>query len=1533
MKIFEQIIGEIKKIHISFTLALASVLFSLVLFSVFNVPSINMVQAAGFDITRDPCEGKESCLNYLENDDLPDAIQTKDDETLTKRVIKLINQILLYMGLALTIIVIYAGIIIIFSFGDSSKRDDAKNMIINAIIGIVIIILSYSIVYTIGFILKKDPIENAGSEGTTDGSGTDGTESGSGTTGTRNADGTISVRNADGTISVRNADGTISIRNADGTISVRNADGTIGTREAAARIGTIDRKIEELEGTFDKLKNDNRNGKNNEEIAFIEGTIGGLKNEKANILENDKINTIKEEIALLDKNNVLGGANNTNTEELTALKKELVILQDRKESGVFDTSSELEKILNEVHLKENVDIKKLESIIEDLRQTAGNNIELLKKINILQNLLNELDIDPSDSSSLKKIENSVKEIKAIKNTLIEIKPVIIISSSRAYAPTTITLSAEKTVVKDGSPSLLNNDSYHWSVVGPDGIKQNIGNGITRTFTINIPGRYIFSLRVNAAAKNVIAGLARKAITVGEPETESLFMIGGKTMNETIEFTQEQNNEGIIFNPSFTKPKIGRVITKYIWNFSGVKKEENAGKSVLYSFPKEGKHKVSLIVEDNLGERTKSKEVQVEIKKIVSYFKLEKPEYELGEIAIFKGGKSVSSGGFIQEYDWKILNSNGELIAEFQSQDCEYSFDTPNEYFVKLTVTDAEGRISTSSKSFMVIAENPKPKFSIKNTLKANPAQRLFDAKKSSDPSESKLKYSWDFDGDGIFEKTNLENPQIEHIFEEAKEYTIILKVENAFGKTEKITKKVNIKSILSLQLETKSLVNPMNEEIEFTVVSNEGKAFEWNFGDGSKKVITSETAVTHAYAKSGRYMVTVSATDENEKKITVKKSIFIGLVDTPTAAISLFVDGKRRELDENVCGSGKDGIEIFRSQKIEFSAEESVNKDGKSSSLKYNWKFPLNANELDKKVLWKFKKISEPGKCEEIILWVMDERSSQKSSEEKVYIYVKNTSPEIIKFEAQKSKTNLSPLSVSLSMNAKDLDGKIMKYSWWVERKNDEKHEKIGYHTTQAKYTTLTIPSYGKEGDVNEYSFFGSVTDNDDMEVFTVDDFGKIAPVFVKTDKNRLPEVKIIPSSTKVLLGDTVTFTILAQTKEGVDIAHLAEYTWDFDNDNIFDKTTQVNKVSHKYHIAGAKTIRVKVLYQGLVISKLVEIEVEKISKLPLAKFGIQKSGVLPEEILFNAEESIYDQSISGNAIEYIWDIDINNDSDGDGNPANDVDYTKAVFTHLYPRGQMKSEILLQIKDAQGAEDTISRKVNFNKLSGVIININDDAIENNTSLKPLISELSSEKIDKVQTDIDIALEEGNTVSVLELEEISNLIHSLDGEVVESDYLYENVQDVKKSYLDLSKDPNNPILLLKLKESIARVQQASSNYNLSKWKPLGLFSNNINSSLIINASSPSSYLNLYGGEALLKEGEEIDIFAFIQNIDGSLYSGDVSIKVVEGRGTFFSKNTKSIDGRAIFTFVPTELGVITLQVEAKDTLPGPLREQLQFIIQE
>ena len=80
------------------------------------------------------------------------ARQIKGPAKMTLRdvILTLLFQVLGFLALAAVIVIIIAGLILIFSIGDDTKKDTAKKTIIFTIIGLLVILFARAIV---GFVL------------------------------------------------------------------------------------------------------------------------------------------------------------------------------------------------------------------------------------------------------------------------------------------------------------------------------------------------------------------------------------------------------------------------------------------------------------------------------------------------------------------------------------------------------------------------------------------------------------------------------------------------------------------------------------------------------------------------------------------------------------------------------------------------------------------------------------------------------------------------------------------------------------------------------------------------------------------------------------------------------------------------------------------------------------------------------------------------------------------------------------------------------------------------------------------------------------------------------------------------------------------------------------------------------------------------------------------------------------------------------------------------------------------------------------
>lgn len=84
----------------------------------------------------------------------------KQTTDIDQSVAAIVGQILAYVGVAFLILMIYGGILWMFSQGDSKKLEKARDIILNAIIGMIIVFFAYAITSYIGSTLTTPSTPN-----------------------------------------------------------------------------------------------------------------------------------------------------------------------------------------------------------------------------------------------------------------------------------------------------------------------------------------------------------------------------------------------------------------------------------------------------------------------------------------------------------------------------------------------------------------------------------------------------------------------------------------------------------------------------------------------------------------------------------------------------------------------------------------------------------------------------------------------------------------------------------------------------------------------------------------------------------------------------------------------------------------------------------------------------------------------------------------------------------------------------------------------------------------------------------------------------------------------------------------------------------------------------------------------------------------------------------------------------------------------------------------------------------------------------
>lgn len=88
---------------------------------------------------------------FLNPSDQPSAVAQSTGGTgdLRSLVITIINYVLGFLGLIAVAMIIYGGITYVTAAGEQGKVDSAKKIIMYAVVGLIIVILSYAIVSTV----------------------------------------------------------------------------------------------------------------------------------------------------------------------------------------------------------------------------------------------------------------------------------------------------------------------------------------------------------------------------------------------------------------------------------------------------------------------------------------------------------------------------------------------------------------------------------------------------------------------------------------------------------------------------------------------------------------------------------------------------------------------------------------------------------------------------------------------------------------------------------------------------------------------------------------------------------------------------------------------------------------------------------------------------------------------------------------------------------------------------------------------------------------------------------------------------------------------------------------------------------------------------------------------------------------------------------------------------------------------------------------------------------------------------------------
>ncbi len=865
------------------------------------------------------------------------------------------------------------------------------------------------------------------------------------------------------------------------------------------------------------------------------------------------------------------------------------------------------------------------------------------------------------------------------------------------------------------------------------------------------GNYVAKLTIKGdAAKGIASGVAYKQITVKPPASQinlnvsigernlgylsyyrdGFLVVDKNRLNVTL---TEARDIGITFDASESRggyqadqaQEAGETYIQTIsWRF-GDGSDRIYGEMVAedvqtHYYGEEGTYPVVIEVTDSRGVADR-KIFEVVVDSPAARIDIDPgTQVYINDEVTFDAGQSSSDGGQITGYDWTVQNTSLNYSAEESTDSFNTTFDSPGVYNVNLRVTDNLGSSATDSTSLIVESEPPEAHFTYSVPDPTKPHIYMFDGTKSIDPDGDiqKGNYNYEWEINAIDDDYDFYNPETGDVdpegatksrayvkFYRRGEYPVSLQVndvnepENPGIPQEQL---VNVSSILDVTFgEVNTSAAILNEDgeakISFNGYSENAVAYEWDFGDGTDPVsgdmIGGTTEVSHTYTAAGTYQVRLTVFDREDNENSIIRRVTVGEADQPVAVISASVDGVQ-------IYDFSEPIVVNRKDVITFSADQSINRDGTGRRLGYQWNFGDTKQSTDRVATHVYSDLSpkDPGYYE-VTLKVLDKNDLTKTDTATIRIDVQGELPTLQAFTAVPQQNDLTtPVRVKLeAIGATDPDGEIVKYLWWYYNEKDPLLP-MGHTITQSPQAFVTIGTRGVEGQELNYKFGLQMTD---QENFTVEadeilDENTMPSVTVINGPNDTPVSEFTVDKTSVMVGDTVNFTSSSYDPDG----KIVKYIWDFEGDGFGDnKETSLSSIAHTYKtpaIDGINT-RLKVIDDNFAesVSMPVKIYVDADAQDPVAAFSTEQGDGLTMNFI---NESVADEMSGAQIVSYTWDFDISSDaptadSDGDGIKDNDVDSQEENPQFTYKESGVY-RVKLIIEDNFGNEAEVINFVN-----------------------------------------------------------------------------------------------------------------------------------------------------------------------------------------------------------------------------------------------
>jgi len=244
----------------------------------------------------------------------------------------------------------------------------------------------------------------------------------------------------------------------------------------------------------------------------------------------------------------------------------------------------------------------------------------------------------------------------------------------------------------------------------------------------------------------------------------------------------------------------------------------------------------------------------------------------GNISYFTDQSYTVTGDAIVAWDWAFGDPNAlNGTGNSNLQNPEYYYSVPGVYDVSLTVTSSSGCSSTVIIPVEVIAA-PVAAYSYITNACLNGTVTFVD--ESTSALGSMNAWSWEFEP---YYYSNLQNPV--HTFPETDScYNVTLIVTDKRSCTDTVTQQICIPAALEVAIDNS--ITCLGDTTSFSPVliapaNGSLVSYSWNFDDLTSGFFNTSTLSNpvHYFANIGTYLVSLTATDENNCQTTVYKNV------------------------------------------------------------------------------------------------------------------------------------------------------------------------------------------------------------------------------------------------------------------------------------------------------------------------------------------------------------------------------------------------------------------------------------------------------------------------------------------------------------------------------------------------------------------------------------------------------------------------------------------------------------------------------------